>query len=425
MPEFTANYGFIKPDFNISGWHEDVNGNYDSIDALLFAVVGLGNFVGQWTNSTNYTAQQRVFDPDNGSIWNCIVDHTSASTGSMSDDRLANPTFWSSVSSIPIVRGAWANDTVYASGDIVYDTTESLFCIAAVTHTSMSTPNTLRDDLANWDVIADLSIAGVTVSSVNSQIGAVVLDSDDISDTTQTHKFATALQLAAIGTNTAAIAALDTRLDTAEADIVALEAADTALDTRVDTAEADISALETLTTNLVNGYAVIASGLIASASSLDLALDGHTQYKTFKLILRDIVPASDGATPGIRGSDDGGGTFEADASDYKWVVFHTEMATANNDFSFGDGADSRIELSIGVGSSAGEFCNFEITLDNPQGTTLSKLFKWEGFATSTAGEHFAVTGTGMFLSAAAMTDIRFLFSSGNIASGSYTLIGIK
>jgi hypothetical protein len=40
------------------------------------------------------------------------------------------------------------------------------------------------------------------------------------------------------------IAALDTRLDTAESDINALEAADTALDARLDTAETDITALE-------------------------------------------------------------------------------------------------------------------------------------------------------------------------------------
>lgn len=223
--QFTANYGLIKPDFNVSSWHDEVNDNFDAIDALIFAVIGLGNFVGSWTNSTNYTEDQRVFDPDDGTIWNCNVAHTSAATDSMSDDRTANPTYWGSISSIPVVRGAWSNDTTYASGDIVYDTGESLIGIANVTHVSSSSPNTMRDDILNFSVIADLSAVSVLVNSVNGFTGTVVLDADDISDTATAKKFATAAQLAAIATATADIAAHETRIDDAEADIVALQAA--------------------------------------------------------------------------------------------------------------------------------------------------------------------------------------------------------
>jgi len=47
-----------------------------------------------------------------------------------------------------------------------------------------------------------------TVTSVNTKTGAVVLDADDVDDSTTTNKFATAAQLAAIGTNTSAINAI-------------------------------------------------------------------------------------------------------------------------------------------------------------------------------------------------------------------------
>jgi hypothetical protein len=49
---------------------------------------------------------------------------------------------------------------------------------------------------------------------------------------------------------TAAVDALEARMDTAEADITALEAADTALDTRIDTAESEIDALQAADTAL-------------------------------------------------------------------------------------------------------------------------------------------------------------------------------
>ena len=51
--------------------------------------------------------------------------------------------------------------------------------------------------------------AAIPVSSVNTQTGTVVLDADDIDDTSTTHKFATAAELTQIATNQTNIAALD------------------------------------------------------------------------------------------------------------------------------------------------------------------------------------------------------------------------
>lgn len=155
MTEYTDNYQLAKPDFNHFTWHDEVNGNSDTIDSILFALTGLSNFVGAWTNSTNYTAGQRVIDPDDASIWNCLVNHTSAATDTFADDRAANPTYWSPVASIPYDRGEWANDTVYAIGDVAHDTSEGLLGVANTSHTSSSSPNTMRDDISNWDILFD------------------------------------------------------------------------------------------------------------------------------------------------------------------------------------------------------------------------------------------------------------------------------
>ena len=64
-------------------------------------------------------------------------------------------------------------------------------------------------DLTKTEVLTLLNVTdgaeANTVDSVNTKTGAVVLDSDDISDTGKTHKFATAAQLAEIAANTAKV----------------------------------------------------------------------------------------------------------------------------------------------------------------------------------------------------------------------------
>ena len=134
--EFTTNYQLSKPDFNLFGWHDDVNGNSDTIDAILFTLTGFSNFVGPWTNSTNYVEGQRVIDPDDATLWNCRITHTSAPTDAFIDDRVANPTYWNSVATIPFDRGEWASGEVYSVGDVAHSTPDGLFGVCNTHHTS-------------------------------------------------------------------------------------------------------------------------------------------------------------------------------------------------------------------------------------------------------------------------------------------------
>lgn len=211
MPGATPNYGLIRPDFNISGWHDDVNGNFDLIDSVLFAVTGLGGLVGEWSNATNYLVGQRVIDPDDGGIWSCLVAHTSSPSGTMETDRNAHPTYWATVSTLPFNRGQWANDTVYTAGDMAYDPDEFILGICADNHTSNHS-GSMRDDVAHWDLIADFADVAISVTSVNSQTGAVVLDPDDLDDSSTTNKFATAAELAAITDHEDRISDLETTI---------------------------------------------------------------------------------------------------------------------------------------------------------------------------------------------------------------------
>lgn len=93
MPEFTPNLALTKPNFNVITWHDEVNGNFDILDAAIAALT----LDGLWENSTAYVIGNKVVDADDATIWLCNVNHLSAATGDFAADRTLHPTYWSPV----------------------------------------------------------------------------------------------------------------------------------------------------------------------------------------------------------------------------------------------------------------------------------------------------------------------------------------
>lgn len=152
MTETTTNMGLKLVDFDTTPWHEDVNNNFRVIDSVVKTLTGVSGVSGVWTNATTVTVGQKWADPLNFNLWLCLVDHTTASTGSFESDRAANPTYWESVGTGVNARGAWTADTQYNVGDLAYDAADILYCICEVNHVSTTS---LRDDLGNWTVMLD------------------------------------------------------------------------------------------------------------------------------------------------------------------------------------------------------------------------------------------------------------------------------
>lgn len=172
----------------------------------------------------------------------------------------------------------------------------------------------------------------------------------------------------------------------------------------------------------VAGMAVLASGSASAASALDLALDGYTQFKFFKLLLYDIVAATDGVILWLRFSDDGGVTFEAGAADYAWTYHGSnDSGGAHTD---ADASDAQIQLSgtRTLGNAANEEANCEITIFNPAGSSTT-IVNWHISFITTDGSLLDGVGSGRMLVAGASTDVRILLSSDTVTLG-YTLLGI-
>jgi hypothetical protein len=229
----TPNYGFSKVRYDMPGWHTVEHDNWTLADSLLQSIGAVPGNRGIWTNSTAYAIGDRSTDPDTSQIYRCNVAHTSAATGTFAADRVANPTYWTLVSSVPVYRGAWVTAVTYNTQDIV--TINNAYYLCVVVHTS----GVFATDLAanRWVLIFSLQAA------IDAQAAAE------------------AAQAAAETAETNAETA-ETNAETAQA---AAEAARNAAQTAETNAETAETNAETAETNAA------ASAAAAAASALDAA----------------------------------------------------------------------------------------------------------------------------------------------------------
>lgn len=468
MTEFSENYQFELPNFNVATWHDAVNGNFTSLDALIFALTGFSNFVGAWTNSTNYTAGQRVTDDDNGTLWNCLVDHTSSASGSFTTERTNNPTYWSSVSSIPNIRGQWENEVVYTIGDTVYDTSEGLFGIANTNHESSASPDTMRDDVLNWDIIFDSDVAAGTsanlisfsptggISGTDVQTALAEVDSEatkkasnlsDLAD--DAIAFGNIKQAASNVASGVVELATDGETETGTDNVRAVTPANVTasyikkslLTTRGDlirrgSASPQRVALGTKYQSLLSDGSdavwgnlpevVLETGTIAAAASKTWDLSGYTsfEFKAYKIKLSGIRPATDAASLQFRTDSDAGASVDTGASDYAWIMYQLNL-NDNSDVGTQDDSDNSISLSGNMGNAAAESGCFEIIMYDPTNATHTKLIEYHGVFLNELGELRQTAGGGVRQATAALNGAQILFSSGNIAEASYTVIGVR
>jgi len=96
MPSvYTPNYNFELPDFDVSPWHDQINANFRSIDALIYTIFGLSQVKGPYQNSTTVVAGERYFDEVEGTLYEVVIGYTTnASPDTFEDDRIANPSNW-------------------------------------------------------------------------------------------------------------------------------------------------------------------------------------------------------------------------------------------------------------------------------------------------------------------------------------------
>lgn len=131
-----------------------------------------------------------------------------------------------------------------------------------------------------------------------------------------------------------------------------------------------------------------------------------------------VRPATDGVNAYVRFSIDGGSNFLSTGHTYQLADFIGSTQTGV--------ATTEVRLNrVTIGNADGEGINFEFTLVKPSGGQAIKSGRWVTDWRNTSTGLEAANGSFNSPTASAINAIRFLFSSGNIAQGSFKLFGVR
>lgn len=171
------------------------------------------------------------------------------------------------------------------------------------------------------------------------------------------------------------------------------------------------------------GLVLLTSGAVSSAATLDLVLTTYTGYRAIKIVLANWAPATDNVQLQMRFSTNGGSSYDDSASNYRFS--NRFFPDTGNDGTAGTGTgNTSLGISIADhGNATNEKLSGEISIFGQAAVEFTRS-TWLMTCTNTSGASISNAGGG-YRTAAQDTDaVRLLFSSGNIASGSYAVYGL-
>ena len=181
------------------------------------------------------------------------------------------------------------------------------------------------------------------------------------------------------------------------------------------------------TTEFDGGFQKIDVQTASASSSLDFTTGITSAYDLYRLVLANILPATDGAALWTRIAEDTVPNIKSGVSDYEYSsgAFDSSAAALGN-FSASQGA-AQIVACPGIGNAAGEGVSGYIDFFAPA-ATANHNFSWSlnHFDKSATAIYFNRIGGGSYNgSTNAIQSVQLLMSSGNIASGAATLYGLR
>jgi hypothetical protein len=177
------------------------------------------------------------------------------------------------------------------------------------------------------------------------------------------------------------------------------------------------------------GLVKLASGSASAQATLDIVMTSYTAYKNKLLVLDSFLPASNQVDLYLRVSTDGGSSYSSGAL-YNWGNIQSNTNVASTSSTVGANSSTQITLIRGVtvageavGNGAAQGFSGQLEMFHTTSTSLSPRFL-ANMVHITDGTFLGQTrAVGMFQTAQDTDAVRLLFSSGNIASGNWTLYG--
>lgn len=178
----------------------------------------------------------------------------------------------------------------------------------------------------------------------------------------------------------------------------------------------------------------ISTGAMTFIASVDLANDAtaeftgfdDTLYDEYVFVLANVIPSSDNASLWLRTSANGGTSY--DSSGYRYIQYgagtpDTTLST------FGSTSSTNLLIAgnsvRGVGSDTNEYgVSGRVTIPGPHLSAYTRVLANITFVNPTSILHSSTT-SGERMSTSAVNAVRFLFSEGNLESGTITMYGVK
>jgi len=175
----------------------------------------------------------------------------------------------------------------------------------------------------------------------------------------------------------------------------------------------------------VAGLVLLEQHTASSSASLDFTTCISSTYDEYRIEFIDVLPATDNVELYLRMSTNGGSSYDAGAAAYANVAIRWHSGN-NGGYTGGTAAFIRCSAGDNVSNSAtwGGVAG-SLTLYNPASATAYKRVTGlvaHGDNTDAVLEQAWLSGA--YLSTTAVNAFQFLFSSGNIASGTIRVYGI-
>lgn len=158
----------------------------------------------------------------------------------------------------------------------------------------------------------------------------------------------------------------------------------------------------------------------STSSTIDFTSFIDGTYDNYLIKISGMVPSSNGFDLLMRVSV--ASTFKSDAL-YYWGLSQIHQGGAN--VPLGGTTDTSIKLGDSLPNTAANGLRYDINFSNPDSTALYTTFDGSGSGFQTTNGVSGYTPAGYYLNTAAIDGIRFLMSTGDIASGIFRLYGIK
>ena len=174
-----------------------------------------------------------------------------------------------------------------------------------------------------------------------------------------------------------------------------------------------------------SGFQFISSQDASTSATLDFTGFDASSYDSYVFILQNVTPST-GAYLLMRTSTDGGSTYDSGSGNYEWAQ-HGMINSGSHSL---DGITSQTGIHLTASDSTSKDVDTTGGVSGRVEVLGPHLAQWTmvnaglSYIASNGNRPAIINTAGHRESAADVDAVRFLFSSGNIASGTITMYGL-